>query len=184
MSYIYRFPPNARARAATEYCQAAKIIEEAVEAFDAVRDGASERDALMEAWDAIQAAEGLLRKFDDEKVALAYCDCVAKCSERGDYVESEQMPAKPKIEPCSASQSVADPIHEPAHYRGNGEVEAKRAIASMMAGYDALGVPSEAAWWLGNAVKYIWRHAGKNGAEDLEKAAECVRSAISAYNAA
>lgn len=71
-----------------------------------------------------------------------------------------------------------DVVKNPPHYDGDGEVDCKRAIRSMMAGYDRFDVPSETAWWLGNAVKYIWRFAGKNGTQDLEKAVECIKNAI------
>ena len=71
------------------------------------------------------------------------------------------------------SHSSNDPVHSPVWYRGDGEVECKRAIASMMA--EAPLSPIQGFWW-GAAFKYIWRWWGKNGAQDIEKAIECMQN--------
>lgn len=64
-----------------------------------------------------------------------------------------------------------DAVSHPAHYAGDGVIECKDAIRSMMTGADV--TPSQAFWW-GNLAKYVWRWARKNGREDLEKARECI----------
>lgn len=69
------------------------------------------------------------------------------------------------------SHSSNDPVHSPVWYRGDGEVECKRAIASMMA--EAPLSPKQGYWW-GNALKYLWRWWAKNGRQDLDKAQECI----------
>ena len=56
-------------------------------------------------------------------------------------------------------------IDHPAHYGSRGGMECIEAIEAMV------GVmPGEAAFAMGNALKYIWRYNGKGGAEDLRKA--------------
>lgn len=58
---------------------------------------------------------------------------------------------------------MADPIKEPAHYTG-GAIEPKDfIIAGCFPHYVA------------SAIEYLWRHKRKNGAEDLRKAAQCLR---------
>ena len=76
-------------------------------------------------------------------------------------------------------KSLSDPVHAPAHYAGDGKVECKAAMASMMAGYDLADVRPNAAYWCGCAFKYLWRWPLKNRREDLMKARECIDLAIS-----
>lgn len=64
----------------------------------------------------------------------------------------------------------------PSHYAGDGEVDAARALRSMMDGFDG---GAEAAYWWGCAMKYLWRWPRKNGAEDLLKCRECLERLIS-----
>lgn len=47
------------------------------------------------------------------------------------------------------------PVEHPAHYAGDGRIEAMDAMRSMMA--PAEDVPPIAAVWWGNAFKYLWR---------------------------
>ena len=61
-----------------------------------------------------------------------------------------------------------DPVANPAHYAGHAGIECKRALESM------LGTGGYVAYMQGCAFKYLWRWRGKNGAEDLRKARECV----------
>lgn len=80
----YRFPAN---RQASELCvldQIDKVLEEADELADALHDGDDEH-ACREAWDVIQAAEGVLRKMPEEAVRLAHAAVMLRCSRRGDY---------------------------------------------------------------------------------------------------
>ncbi|WP_124061654.1 DUF3310 domain-containing protein [Gordonibacter sp. Marseille-P4307] len=65
-----------------------------------------------------------------------------------------------------------DPVTAPAHYAGDGRVECKDALSSMMAGYGA--VAGAQAYWAGCALKYVWRWPRKNGLQDIDKAIECL----------
>ena len=56
-----------------------------------------------------------------------------------------------------------DMVKAPPHYTG-GEIEPKDIITDLMLPH-----------WVANAVKYLWRHKAKNGRQDLEKAAQCLR---------
>lgn len=73
------------------------------------------------------------------------------------------------------SDSLQDTVESPAHYRGDGEVDCMRAMASAMSG-DLFGPPCApfAAFWWGCAFKYLWRWPRKNGAEDLLKCRRCI----------
>lgn len=57
---------------------------------DALHDGDAEH-ACREAWDVIQAAEGILRKMPEETVRRAHADVMLRCSRRGDYGEIEDI---------------------------------------------------------------------------------------------
>ena len=76
-----------------------------------------------------------------------------------------------------------DPVHDPAHYAGDGRVGCKRAMLAMAAGYDRARVPSAASYWAMAATKYLWRWPLKGGVQDLEKARERVGLAIEALGA-
>lgn len=54
--------------------------------------------------------------------------------------------------------TASDPVHHPSHY-GAGRF-----------GCECIDVTRLMPFTVGNAVKYIWRHAEKNGIEDLRKA--------------
>ena len=69
--------------------------------------------------------------------------------------------------------TVGDPVLAPLWYRGDGEIDCKRAIASMMA--EAPLSPKQGYWW-GNAFKYLWRWWAKNKEEDLNKCIECIQN--------
>lgn len=76
---------------------------------------------------------------------------------------------------------MSDPVKAPIHYRGDGEVECKHALASMYAGADPTLSPL-AFYWYGCAFKYLWRFSRKNGVQDIDKAIECLtelRKAVS-----
>lgn len=73
---------------------------------------------------------------------------------------------------------MSDPISAPAHYAGNGEIEAMKAMQSMMS---VLGRPTFMGfytpivnYWWGCAFKYLWRWPLKNGLEDLHKCRQCI----------
>ena len=77
--------------------------------------------------------------------------------------------------PCHTN----DPVYAPAHYAGDGKIECKAAMGSMMAGYDSAAVCSNVAYCCGCAFKYLWRWPLKNNREDLRKARECIDIALS-----
>lgn len=65
------------------------------------------------------------------------------------------------------------PVKAPKHYAGNGEIECKDALASML--YDAESrLPSTAIYWWGCAFKYLWRWPWKNGKQDIAKCRQCL----------
>lgn len=66
---------------------------------------------------------------------------------------------------------MGDPVKAPAHYAGDGKVEAKDALASMMS---AAHVGGAAAYWWGCAMKYVWRWPNKGGVQDIDKAIQCL----------
>lgn len=82
-------------------------------------------------------------------------------------------------EVTSMLTSASDPVYAPAHYAGDGKIECKAAMDSMMAGYDLAAVCSSVAYWCGCAFKYLWRWPLKNKSEDLMKARECIDIALS-----
>lgn len=70
-----------------------------------------------------------------------------------------------------------DPIN-PTHYesRDGSDVDCARA---QLAGLSPAGYRSYLA---GNAAKYLWRHANKNGVQDLQKAIKCLQMLIATYD--
>ena len=86
MSEVYTFPPNVQAREATMREQAAKVMEEASEVAEAA-EGSDAGHIAREAWDVVQAAEGILRKLPADTVERAHADVMLRCSRRGDYGE-------------------------------------------------------------------------------------------------
>lgn len=75
-----------------------------------------------------------------------------------------------------------DEVRCPAHYAGDGEVECKRAMRSMAAGYDKSTAPTACRYWAIAAFKYLWRFPLKGKPlEDLKKARECIDLAIEGY---
>lgn len=92
--------------------------------------------------------------------------------EEGATIMMEEETSK---RPCHTN----DPVYAPAHYAGDGKIECKAAMGSMMAGYDSAAVCSNVAYWCGCAFKYLWRWPLKNNREDLRKACECIDIALS-----
>lgn len=80
----WRFPPNRKAAQSSEVRQAIKLGEEASEVLDAVGNDEGALRVCEEAWDCIQACEGLLRKHPYVS-AIAHARVVIKCMRRGDY---------------------------------------------------------------------------------------------------
>lgn len=74
-----------------------------------------------------------------------------------------------------------NPVSAPKHYIGDGHIECKDAMRSMLAGYDRANAKSAVAYWMTTALKYIWRAPLKNGLQDLKKARECIDIAITEW---
>lgn len=66
----------------------------------------------------------------------------------------------------------------PLHYIGDGTTTCADAIASMMFGVRGRDMLATEAYWWGCAFKYIWRWPYKNGAEDVEKAIDCLQKLL------
>lgn len=82
----YRFPRNVQAAECTLYEQMDKVYEEVAELEEAMRAGDTSH-VCREAWDVVQAAEGILRRCPDAVVERAHADIMLRCSRRGDYGE-------------------------------------------------------------------------------------------------
>lgn len=82
----YRFPRNVQAMECTLYEQMDKVCEEVAELDEATRSGDTAH-VCREAWDVVQAVEGILRKMPEETVRLAHAAVMLRCSRRGDYGE-------------------------------------------------------------------------------------------------
>lgn len=81
----WRFPLNRKAAQSSEVRQVMKVCEEASEVMDAVTNDESALRVCEEAWDCIQACEGILRKHPCTS-AIAHARVAIKCMRRGDYV--------------------------------------------------------------------------------------------------
>ena len=96
-----------------------------------------------------------------------------------DHLECPDCGYEQTLRPIYASKS--DPVSAPTHYSGDGHIECKDAMRSMLAGYDRADAKSAVAYWMTTALKYIWRAPLKNGLQDLKKARECIDIAISEW---
>lgn len=71
-----------------------------------------------------------------------------------------------------------NPVSAPAHYTGDGHIEAMAAMKSMMSVFERPELKGRyspmSIYWLGCAFKYIWRWPLKNGLEDLKKCRQCL----------
>lgn len=72
---------------------------------------------------------------------------------------------------------INDDVTCPLHYAGDGEVECKRAMRSMMHGVD---LPAYLSGWWYAAFKYLWRWPHKGRLKDLRKARESLDNLIAA----
>lgn len=59
---------------------------------------------------------------------------------------------------------MKDNVNHPEHYNAGG-IECIDAIDAA-----CTGLSNSEAFYIGNAIKYIWRFKWKNGVEDIEKA--------------
>lgn len=91
---------------------------------------------------------------------------------RSEHAKSLVELVKGTTDDAETAQGATDAVEHPAHYAGTG-IECMDAMSSMM-GAVAGDVPPIAAYWWGNAFKYLWRWRKKNGREDLEKARQCI----------
>lgn len=82
---FYQFKSNKRAAEATLAEQVAKLEEEVKEVSEEFeRDPFGGDDLLVETWDVIYTAEGILRKFSKDQVQQARTVVVEKAKRRGD----------------------------------------------------------------------------------------------------
>lgn len=70
-----------------------------------------------------------------------------------------------------------DNVTAPAHYMGDGIIECKHGLKSMMSAVK-IKLSATLAFWWGCAFKYLWRWHSKNGVEDLKKCRECIDNMI------
>lgn len=76
-----------------------------------------------------------------------------------------------------------DMVKAPAHYRGDGEVDCKRSVRSMMSPADVS--PLVGYWW-GCTFKYLWRWPMKHKQrdmieQDIDKCIESLQNMKEAY---
>lgn len=83
--FEYQFPPNKRAADADIYTQAGYTAKEAKEFETVVCSGESDIYVIKQAWDVIQSAEGVLRKFQDDLVAAVHEAVYRSCKAKGNY---------------------------------------------------------------------------------------------------
>lgn len=83
--FEYQFPPNRRATDAEIYMQAGYTANEAEELETVVCSGESDIRIIKQAWDVIQSAEGVLRKYSDDLVASVQEAVYRSCKAKGDY---------------------------------------------------------------------------------------------------
>jgi hypothetical protein len=87
----YQFPKNYQAVNNSLYEQINKVREETTELREEIVGicNVNPQAVCREAWDVIQAAEGVLRKFPDVIVENAYDSVEMRCEVRGDYTDYE-----------------------------------------------------------------------------------------------
>lgn len=83
--FEYQFPPNRRAADADIYAQAGYTAKQAKELETVVCSGESDICVIKQAWDVIQSAEGVLRKYSDDLVASVQEAVYKNCKAKGDY---------------------------------------------------------------------------------------------------
>lgn len=83
--FKYQFPPNRRATDADIYTQAGYTAKEAKELETVVCSCESNIHIIKQAWDVIQSAEGVLRKYSDDLVASVQEAVYKNCKANGDY---------------------------------------------------------------------------------------------------
>lgn len=83
--FEYQFPPNRRATDADIYMQAGYTAKEAKELETVVCSDESDIHIIKQAWDVIQSAEGVLRKYSDDLVASVQEAVYQSCKGKGDY---------------------------------------------------------------------------------------------------
>lgn len=67
---------------------------------------------------------------------------------------------------------MSDKIAHPSHYEGAYGVECMEAMRNALDRDD--GLTGAEKYWMGCALKYLWRWPFKNGLEDLRKSRQCV----------
>lgn len=133
--------------------QADQITQEAAEVFSASEKD-DEQEYIIELLDCIQACETALREFDDDVVGHCRLRVMGKNQQRGYYEDG-----------ALEGMIVAKDVEHPSHY-DCGEVEAIQVIEEIVG-----GLRGDAAYCLGNTLKYALRAGRKGNLEtDLAKA--------------
>lgn len=83
--FEYQFPPNRRAADADIHAQAGYTAKQAKELETVVCSGESDICVIKQAWDVIQSAEGVLRKYSDDLVASVQEAVYKNCKAKGGY---------------------------------------------------------------------------------------------------
>ena len=65
-----------------------------------------------------------------------------------------------------------DLVKNPRHYEGDGKIQCKDAMKSMVHG---IRMPLEIGYWWITSLKYIWRWPHKNGEQDIDKAIQSLQ---------
>jgi hypothetical protein len=86
------------------------------------------------------------------------------------YREAETVPVV-----MEQAETEHDAVNHPSHYTAGGIecIEALKAATTGLNGIKAVCVA--------NAIKYLWRHAHKNGIEDLKKSIWYIQRLIEEY---
>ena len=83
--FEYAFPPNRRAAEVELVIQATYTKDEARELECLACSGETDICIIKQAWDVIQSAEGVLRKFPEDLVAAVQEAVYRNCRAKGDY---------------------------------------------------------------------------------------------------
>lgn len=138
----------------------AEIAKVKEELADALYDLEREEGNLMNVNDLLRDANESVEKL--KEIAKEYVDEVSERNQRIKELEAELEEVKAT---CADERKTVNELLVKPNYYLKGGIECKDLIAIMLA--DVSGID---AFNLGNALKYLWRWQGKNGAEDISKA--------------
>lgn len=73
-----------------------------------------------------------------------------------------------------------DPVKNPRHYAGDGEISCMDAMVSMSHDSATVLDATTIYWWL-SAFKYLWRWPWKNKDQDIDKCIRCLEYMRESY---